>query len=179
MLVVEILEYQSDVSNGDAASFFFRDLAESNGCCDADCDLYSSRVFNICGAEGGLKENDCEGGNQDGENSVRRLFENIKQSFRNVSRGCCIIVVGSQKVMRGKDVTINDPSTRDAPKCIAIEMCILRLEQAETDLLITLSTPCDSISTKSVKSRSESSTVGDLFQEIVSGFTIHDWSLFG
>ncbi|KAL7520805.1 hypothetical protein ACHAWX_005508, partial [Stephanocyclus meneghinianus] len=163
VLVVEILEYQSDVSNGDAASFFFRDLAESNGCSDADCALYSSTVFSLC-------------------NSVQHLFENIKQSFMNVSRGCCIILVGSQKVVQGKDVTSTHPSTRDAPKCIGIEMCILRLEQAGTDLLITLSTPSDSISTRSSQdgnSRREQSTVGDAFLEIVSAFRIQDWSLFG
>lgn len=182
MLVVELLEYQSDVSNEDAASFFFRDLAESNGCSDADCALYSSTVFSLCGGEGGLKENHGEGENRDGENSVQHLFENIKQSFMNVSRGCCIILVGSQTVVQGKDVTSTHPSTRDAPKCIGIEMCILRLEQAATDLLITLSTPHDSKSTRSSQdgnSRRGQSTVGDAFLEIVSAFRIQDWSLFG
>eukprot|EP00804_Cyclotella_cryptica_P001418 CCRYP_003682-RA/>CCRYP_003682-RA protein AED:0.04 eAED:0.03 QI:0/-1/0/1/-1/1/1/0/217 len=184
VLVVEILQYQSDIANGDAASFFFRDLAESNECCDADCDLYSSTVLSLCGTEDGWKENDAQGEIQDGGNLIRQLSENMNLSFGNASRICCIIVVGSQKVVQGKDVVGTDPSTHthDAAKCIDVEMCILRLEQVETDLLITLSTPSDSTSIRSGdngKSVTEQATVGDVFREIVSSVRIQDWTLFG
>jgi hypothetical protein len=155
VMVVEILQYQDDVKNDDAARFFFGDLADSNGCGDGDSILESSRVF-----DDAVSSNDEE---KSEDHVVHNILNTIKQSS---AKNCCVIAVGSQRVIQGKAYT---GAGTAAEKRIRVEMCIMRLENVETDLLITLSAPSDE----------PSAGVSDHFRNILSGFLINDWTLFG
>ena len=164
--MVEILQHQSDVKNEAAAEFFFKDLAESNGCTDGDCSLESSKEFtDVKGATN--DEGNCD------EYIVQNILENIKQSPSDKCHNCCIIAMGRQNLVQGKTYTGTGAA---AEKTIYVEMCILRLEHVDTDLLITLSTPMESIN----KSNEHQSTfVTGVFKNVLSRFRIEDWLLFG
>lgn len=155
MMVVEILQYQDDVNNEDAAHFFFKDLADSNGCSDDDSVLDSLRIF-----DNATSSNDEE---KSEEHVVHNILNTIKQSS---AMNCCVIAIGSQRVIQGKAYTGTGAA---AEKNIRVEMCIMRLENVETDLLITLSTPSDEPSTG----------LSDHFRNILCEFYINDWDLFG
>lgn len=148
-MVIEILERQEDVKDADAPQFFFGDLSESNGCGDDDWRI--ERVFDGNGEANGE------------EHVARNILQSIKQTS---SKNSCVVVVGLQNVIQGKAYTGTGAS---AKKTILVEMCILRLESVETDLLLTLSTPVGSPTTD----------LSDHFQAILTSFSIKDWSLFG
>jgi hypothetical protein len=156
VMVVEILQYQDDVNNEDAAQFFFKDLADSNGCGDDDSMLESSRVF-----DNATSSNDEEKSEE--HDVVHNILNTIKQSS---ATNCCVIAIGSQRVIQGKAYTGTGAA---AENNIRVEMCIMRLESVETDLLITLSTPSDEPSTG----------LSNHFRNILCEFYINDWDLFG
>ena len=159
VLVVEILQHQADVKNEDAAMFFFGDLAESNGC-GAGWRLEYCRVFSELEAD-----NDEETSEKP---LVRDILRRIKQSS---SKNCCVVAIGYQNVVQGKAYTGTGSAVE---KRIKVEMCILRLEHVETDLLMTVSTPLDPVAT--IDAGDQTSVI---FRDIVTGFYIEDWSLFG
>ena len=171
VLAVEILDHQSDVDDNDAARFFFEDLAESNGCGVEEWTICSSAVFSFIDRESSDGTD-----NSDKPLFVRSLLENINECPG--SKNCCIIAVGSQNVVQGKEFTGTGVV---ASKRINIEMCILRMRHVETDLLITLSTPNDSsVVTNGVESGADNQVkVGEVFRQVMSTFGINDWSLFG
>jgi hypothetical protein len=159
VFIVEILQHQSDVKNEDAAHFFLGDLAESNGCSDDDWKVLYSKVFDK--GMVGINATSCE------EDIPTILLEKIKQSS-NGRTGSCIMAVGSQNVVQGR---VYSGTGADVGKSIIVEMCILRLEHVETDLLITLSTPNVSVA--------KSDELSTTFRGLLSNFCIVDWSLFG
>jgi len=118
LLVIEIMERQ-EVSDLDAAAFFFRDLAESNGCDAANLSFVAQEpVAN--GAVQGLPPDAivCTGS-------------------------------GRQRVAQGHDVDIAGNPRQQHVVTIQIELCLIRLPTQTTDLLITLSSPIqnDTVST--------------------------------
>lgn len=156
VFVVEILQHQADVKNEDAALFFFGDLADSNGC-GSEWRLDYSKVFSELEVD------------NDREYVVRSILKRIK---RTSTTTCCVVAIGFQSVVQGKSYT----GTRsDAEKSIKVEMCILRLNHVETDLLLSLSTPIDQDTTMT-DAGDQTSLV---FRDLVAEFCIKDWSLFG
>ena len=167
VLVVEILQHHN-VKNEDAAEFFFRDLAESNGCLDDnDWRLVSSRV--ISRENYGVSSNDEEKSEE--QIILRTLLENIQQTS-GANNNCCVIAIGSQNVVQGKAYTGTGAADE---KTICIEMCILRLEHVETDLLITLSTPTEALAPVCDKN----GILSAVMEDVLSGLRVKDWSLFG
>ena len=81
----------------------------------------------------------------------------------------------------------NDPND-DRHRCrwIMVELCLIRLPTFHTDILITLSTPTTTVSTEPQPQEPPSFRLdhhpagsSDVFQQVVSTFSIRDWTLFG
>ena len=157
VLIVEILEYQSNVENGKAAiDFFLNDLGDANGATERRSKtLWTLDLF---------------------EDSDRVVFvPNLQLSSPPLQwdkdRAHLNIGRGSQKVAK-KGSTNAD--------WVDIEICILRFKDVKTDLLITLSMP-------HVEKKLDGGMVRGLwteeysneFKQILEYFNIKDWSLFG
>ena len=141
VLVVEILEHQSDVKNEDAPTFFFADLADANGVSQDDITI---------------QPNDMIFSAKDEDATKQRYFQKFSLSTQQSDSHACI-AVGKQQV---------------AEKSLRIEMCVLRLTDVTTDLMITLSIPDN-----------KQISVGDdglssVFRELLATFCIRDWGLF-
>lgn len=141
VVVVEILEHQSDVKNEDASAFFFSDLADANGVSLDDMTIQSNNklVFSV----------------KDDDASKQKYFQDFSLSTQQSESHACI-AVGKQQV---------------ADKSLRIEMCVLRLTDVTTDLLITLSIPDNKQSTVV-------DGLSNVFRELLSTFSITDWNLF-
>jgi hypothetical protein len=118
LLVVEILDRQSNVTDEQAAAYFFQDLAESNGMKAPGTELQFtaqpelSASINLAGA--GLPD------------SAKACFG-----------------TGYQKVALGKEHDIaGNPRTQQV-QSIRVELCAIRLPSVGTELLITISSPGD------------------------------------
>lgn len=145
-IIVEILGRQDDVKDEDAASFFFKDLAEANGGELGDLDYSSVQCV------GAQKKNTAKNG------------INMPSMARTV---CVCSCIGDQSIAPLKNRTELEPGKADSVK---VELCVIRLEKEETDILISLSMPHPS---ETYTSHSK------LFLDILKGFQIVDWSLFG
>ncbi len=142
VLVVEILEYQIDVKNEDASMFFFNDLADANGVSQNDTTITQSNVFSV----------------KDDNTTKQKYFGKFSFSTSTQqSEAHACIAVGRQQV---------------AEKSLRIEMCVLRLTDVTTDLLITLSIPDN----KQISVGEDG--LSNMFREFLSTFCITDWGLF-
>ena len=161
VLVVEILARQDDVSDDTAAKFFFDDLAESNGAiADEERRLDFAQVACVGGGSG-----------SDDTNSLMPRLD------KSVTACTCI---GVQRVALGKDRKVGgDSEPRSDHWAVRIEMCVLRLEKEETDLLISMTRPIQDGSEKTMEDIMEASTHSKLFLEIIETFAIQNWELFG
>ena len=152
VLVIEILEYQTNVENNDACNFFLKDLGDANETPPEEQVIYSNQVINLLG-------NACE------INKERILPSLVLPPLTTLtSQLHACISSGTQKVKQ-KGLTTS--------QCIDIELCALRLKDIDTDLLITLSIPRR-------EGKDGSSDVGEeIFKQILASFNIQDYSLFG
>ena len=126
---------RQDVSDKDAAGFFFQDLAESNGSAE---NQFQNKAMNIPTAS-------------------------------NISIGAGI---GIQKIAMGRDNNIAGNPREQEIKWVQVELCVFRLPNVDTDLLLTISKP---IPTKD----GLLSTFSETFQRATSTLQIRDWGLFG
>lgn len=110
VLVVEILERQ-EVGDHSAASFFFADLAESNGISD----IAREAPFKSYTAS--------------------QATERIQNATKCLGVGYQKIAVG-----RDYDIAGN-PRQNQEVRWVLIELCVIRLPSVSTDLLVTLSKP--------------------------------------
>lgn len=142
-VVIEILEYQNDVADDGASLFFFNNLADDNGITSPENVRYNTNV----------------------------TAPPIKPvpSLTNVAQhiGC-----GEQKIAPGRDYDVNGNRRDVAKEWIRVELCVLRLKEKETDILVTLCTPCAYISDRR-------DSLSDVFLQILNSLNIRDWSLFG
>jgi len=153
VLVVEIIEYQRDVSNSDACSFFMKDLADANEVSLEEQHIDMSQVLNLL---------------EDEKERVHQLLPNFSlPEPLGASQLYACIAKGSQKVAQGKKST--------NAHYIDVELCVLRLENVETDLLITLSAP----RRETNRGGGVGAELSNVFKEILTSLNIQDWSLFG
>jgi Ran-interacting Mog1 protein len=150
LLVIEILERQNDIADADAAEYFFRDLAESNG---SPVLSFTARPSLTAGAGGATTDDDTDG------IAIRGLPVDAVLAFGS----------GRQRVALGRDRS--DAAGRRSAHhqevhVIQVLLCAIRLKERNTDLLITLSAPI-------------SNPCDDLFRRILESIRINDWSLFG
>ena len=158
VLVIEILEYQN-VANGDACAFFLKDLASANEASTEVQHIRSCQIVN-------LLEND--------KTKMMKLLPNLSlpASLEKSSQLHACIAKGSQKVAQGKYSTNNSNA-----RWIDVEICVLRLENVQTDLLITLSVPRRGIKCED-EGGGEGEQCSEVFREVLLGFNILDWSIF-
>ena len=141
-MVIEILEHQSDVKNEDAITFFFNDLADANGVSQDDMTIQSNKLMFS------LKDDD--------DATKQKYFQKLSLSTQQSESLACI-AVGKQQV---------------GDKSLRIEMCVLRLTDVTTDLLITLSIP----DTKGLVIGEDG--LSNVFRDLLYSFCIKDWTLF-
>ncbi|VEU37001.1 unnamed protein product [Pseudo-nitzschia multistriata] len=159
MLVVEILERQEQIGDQDAASFFFNELAERNDVLQTKNDI---RFFTL--AEPVL--------------ATALLGDASVVAGTNTVLTCA--GYGYQKVAMGRDYDNAGNSRRENQevKCIRVDLCVLRLQAQETDLLVTISRPVDDINLNEA-SLDSSSAESAILSQVISTFRIDNWGLFG
>jgi len=168
--VIEILEYQINVANADACSYFLNDLAETNEASSLHIIESSNSIVN-------LRPDD-----DDTHDSEMKMawFPNLSVPASKMGEQCCACIArGSQKVAQGGREGSSANNINDA-QWIDVEICVMRLPTVQTDLLITLSTPQRS---DAVRSDADAGAVGQkdsgtLLQQILKTVNIKDWSLF-
>ena len=139
VLVVEILERQQ-ISDADAAAYFFNDLAESNGSTE---NQFTPKSI------------------PPGTNPV------------NINNGVVLCGgIGVQTVAMGRDHDIAGNPRQQEVRLVQVELCVFRLANVGTDLLVTISKP--------INNASEMDSNGsEPFQKAISSLQIKDWGLFG
>jgi len=148
LLVIEILERQDQVADEMAAAYFFQDLAETNGCDTG------SRSF-----------------------SPAQTVRAAPSSNHAVVPGLpteAVVCLGSgyQRVALGRAVSVGGSPRQQEVRIIHVDLCVVRLPQQKTDLLITLSAPSE-------PNPQAEDAVSEPFRLILSTFQIRDWGLFG
>ena len=176
VLVVELLDRQSSVSNADAAAFFFRDLAEANGVVgppsptSPDC-----RFLPLPGALVGGS-----GSAQPQQPPPTATSSPLVSSGKAVP--CCGI--GIQKVAMGRDTDLAGNPRQQEIRWVLVELCVLRLVEVDTELLVTItkqvptSNPNEPIEAASTRI-GNNNTFSQDFLRIVSTLNIQEWGLFG
>ena len=145
VLVIEILEHQNNVKNEDAATFFFDDLADANGVSQEhhnDTSIQSSMMISM---------------GDDNDATRQKYFPSFNAHTQQLEGAVACMSIGKQQLV---------------DKCLRIEMCVLRLKNVTTDLLITLSTP------QNKPISIEKDGFSNVFHEVLSTFSIQDWTLF-
>jgi Ran-interacting Mog1 protein. len=151
-LIVEILSRESEVRDEDASLFFFRDLAEVNG---GLVQVEYEAVWAVGGEGDPSKEVTSNGGV-------------IMPKLTKQITACSCIGIQSIDPLDNR----NELESGKADK-VRVELCILRLETEETDLLISLSMPLFTSNGQNSMHHSK------LFLDILRGFQIVDWNIFG
>ena len=177
-VVVEILERQDDVHDDDASSFFFHDLADANKGDGEDNDDRISMDYNHVWTVGKsehnirseklLSESKC---NSDEEDDTTNALVMPNLTARVIACSC----IGYQSV---GPLTNRDKLEEGKAENVKIEMCVLRLEAVQTDLLISLSMPVFSAKKVDTSKSKDDLAHSTLFLSMLKSFEVVDWSLF-
>lgn len=177
MLAVEIFDRQELIRDEDAAKFFWQDLADDNGENESEITLdveeggngnvsKQSRVqFSELWMVG--KGDHIQDGN---ENIIIENDSRVKISMPKLNypvKACSCM--GIQRIGLHKSATEKD---RVKASRVIVELCVLRLEHVQTDLLITLTMPLFEGVKKNIRCHTR------MFQKIMNSFYVEDWSLF-
>eukprot|EP00557_Chaetoceros_sp_GSL56_P010493 CAMPEP_0176480968 /NCGR_PEP_ID=MMETSP0200_2-20121128/2563_1 /TAXON_ID=947934 /ORGANISM="Chaetoceros sp., Strain GSL56" /LENGTH=222 /DNA_ID=CAMNT_0017877129 /DNA_START=107 /DNA_END=775 /DNA_ORIENTATION=- len=161
-LIVEILTRENQVRDEDASLFFFQDLADANG---------------------GLVQVEYQAmwavGRGEGDPSKLRMNDVIIPQLSKSITACSCVGIHSIDPLDHR----NDLESGRAER-VRVELCILRLDTEETDILISLSIPfanrkTDHMSVTEQEFKNENHHHSELFLDILRGFEIVDWDLFG
>ena len=173
-LIIEILGRENEIKDENAAMFFFRDLAEANGPGCSDDDVIFDCVWN-------------ENSVSDSDNSVGTSQILMPKLLPSLQVKVCTCV-GYQSISPLKNNKELEEGKADR---VLIELCVVRLEAVDTDILITLSMPNrDHRETNSPLGQSPreedkkdslrtESGHSNLYKDIIDSFEILDWGLFG
>eukprot|EP00550_Attheya_septentrionalis_P003621 CAMPEP_0198301290 /NCGR_PEP_ID=MMETSP1449-20131203/51021_1 /TAXON_ID=420275 /ORGANISM="Attheya septentrionalis, Strain CCMP2084" /LENGTH=223 /DNA_ID=CAMNT_0044003329 /DNA_START=21 /DNA_END=692 /DNA_ORIENTATION=+ len=162
--VIDLLDRIDTLGDDDAAVFYFKDLAEAN---DA------------------INVPEMVGSDDDGDENHRLLLGHtfvtevgaseegdwIRQ-LGTVCNACCCN--GWQHTLPGARTSPNASNEEDRV-WVRVELCVIRLKNVETDVLVTLSTP----SPNGPDTGTEATVLSPLFLSIVSTLEVKDWGLFG
>lgn len=178
VLVVEILDRENGVADDAAAKFFFDDLADSNGAnvdgVDRRLDYTQTVAVGIAAATAARTTSTKDTGNDTGDDV------NLMPSLNRNAIACTCI--GVQRVSLGKERAIPGQPKSDSQNnrwAVRVELCALRLEEVETDLLITLTRPIQNGADKEIDEMIEIQQHSQLFLEIIGSFSVENWDLFG
>jgi hypothetical protein len=189
-IIIEILERQNDVSDDDAATFLFHDLAEFNSSSGNHNDndqkkgsIEYTRSWSVGFPMDDIGE-ECDSHHNLiqlktlslNDKSKEKSTINIPGLSTQVKASSCI---GNQVVPK----IISADST--VLKNVKVELCVVRMVDIQTDLLISMSMPCDiwdeifrpKIHDQQQQQRNQRGHSA-IFEEVVNSLRIHDWSLF-
>lgn len=162
LLVVELLDRQT-VSDADAAGFFFQDLAEANGIVESPSS--STMPTSSC------------------QFQVQPLVTNANLTVKpGVSEATPCSGIGIQKIAMGRETDVAGNRREQEIKLTRVELCVLRLNEVGTDILVTLSKPIQQSSLNEpieVVCAKTTKTFSDTFCRCIASFEIKDWGLFG
>lgn len=151
-LITEILAREEDVNDQNAASFFFSDLAEANG------DVGELDFQTVYTAGKGISD----------------VRSQSSVSMPNLSKQVNICTcTGIQSIDPLKNKKELEVGKADS---VRIELCVVRLQAEETDILLTLTMPLEK---KELKDDMQWNKHSDLFLSILRSLEVRDWSLFG
>mmetsp|Transcript_4546 Transcript_4546/g.10180 ORF Transcript_4546/g.10180 Transcript_4546/m.10180 type:complete len:246 (+) Transcript_4546:147-884(+) len=179
VLVVEILGRENGVTDDGAAKFFFDDLADSNGAnvdgVDRRLDFMQTVAVGTAAATAAARATSTKD-TGDGTGDDVNLMPSLN---RNAIACTCI---GVQRVSLGKERAIPGQPKSDSQNsrwAVRVELCALRLEEVETDLLISLTRPIQNGADKGMDETMEIQQHSQLFLEIIGSFSVENWDLFG
>jgi hypothetical protein len=183
-LIIEILGRENDIKDENAAMFFFRDLAEANGPGCSDDDIIFDCVWNNDNVSDSVNSVGMEETHIQQKRSPQILMPKLLPSLQVKVCTC----VGYQSISPLKNNKELEDGKADR---VLIELCVVRLEAADTDILITLSMPHRDHETdsaleqspreadKTQDTRRTESGHSNLYKDIIDSFEILDWGLFG
>jgi hypothetical protein len=156
VLVIEILDFQSSVSNDQAATFHFQDLAEANAVAFPSANAHFTPTTNDNIVNASLTPSSLGLPPPEATTTTTAVF-------------CC--GTGQQRV------TLDHMAV---PKWLQVDLCVIRLPHVQTDLLVTLSKPArsDESNPQQPEANHMLEQSAD-FREILSSLRILDWGLFG
>ena len=161
-LIFEILEHQTEVSNQEACSFFFNDLADANGTPEQ-----KSRVL--------TKEEVVRLGHDLTQKKDEGFWLRLCEHFKNVPNITVCLCTGKQLVV-GAGMRESDPRAKNRKQWVKVEMCIFRLKDIQTEIIISISIPTDK--EDEIMSSEPHLDYSSVFKNIISSFQVVDWSLF-
>lgn len=166
-VIVEILEREDDVSDEQASSFFFNDLADANKNDQTDERKFEySNVWTVGHTTDSSNISPNEEEKLDGSNLMPKISARVK--------ACTCIGIQGVGLMRNQKKIEEGKSSK-----VRIELCVLRLEAVQTDLLISLSTPLfASNDGDNQLLHAGKNGHSSLFKSILKSFEVVDWSLF-
>lgn len=178
--ILEILERQ-DVNDSDAIEFFFHDLVGDD---DDDCDYDGNKILYQQIGMVGRNERQMKKPPKCASNHEMIIIPNLS------SHAMACSCVGTKHAQR-QTQTAHDANTTEGQQSyqegviVYFEMCVIRLESIQTDILITLSRHetitkgTNKISThENETTRKTKEKHGRLFCDILSSLKVNDWSLF-
>lgn len=149
VFVVEILQRHDDVTDDQAASFFFHDLAQANGVATTQQDGEEGTQFTAAATAPPV-------------GSMNNTFLPKDAIVRGG--------VGRQLAAKGP----GDPRQRRLEKeWVRVDLCVIRLPHVTTDILITLTSPQTTPLAEFVMG------FDLVFLQMLESFCIVDWTLFG
>lgn len=114
VLVVEVLQRHDEVTDEQAATFFFRDLAEANGIPASSAE--DSTQFTVA-------------------NEMPSIGSNLPPDA-TVHGG-----IGRQLVAQGRDTDIAGNPRQLEARWVRVDLCVIRLPNVTSEILITLTSP--------------------------------------
>lgn len=143
-LIVELLEYQKQVSDQDAAAYYFKDLAEANDVADADMSFTPQSL-------------------------------STSPSFPRLSAFASGI--GMQQITPGRTVDVAGNPRNTAAVWTKVEIGVFRLQDVQTDMLVTLSVP--TLNGAGQQEAPGAFGFSETFHRAVTTLSIRNWELFG
>jgi hypothetical protein len=182
--IMDILSLEEEADKHNPLPFFFNDLAQHNSVaegksclCSNSLNFYKDISYST---DETFEARKLVKGHSNGSNSPQNQGGESREAVASIHTG-----VGFQCVS-------SSPSTNMAliplpfaaldiktPSWIRLEMCVIRLEDHETDILLTLSRPFKGNPADDDESKGEEPpTTSPLFESIWKSFVLVDWSLF-
>jgi Ran-interacting Mog1 protein len=176
MLVIEIVEYQSAVSNDDAMKYFWDNLCEDNNVDPHDC---NSSIFHEIP---NLPIPVPPSGQQQPQAVASSLWTTTCGAAETCNNGsitikCC---TGYQKIAIGRDVDVNgnDRSAQQEVNWVIVNQAVVRLPKYDSEILISLSQPIPSTVPPTILPDVDQ-MIHPVWLNAVTTLKIHDWTVFG
>jgi hypothetical protein len=180
LLVLEILDYQSDVEDAQAARYLFQDLAHANGAAEVLSFVNNTTTLSLSSP---LEEDIPE------YSMANRFPTDSSICFGTGLQRIAVVGQTQLDIVSSSGSTSSTPSSSNrqhetnvaGQSLLQVQLCVIRLPSVQSELLVTLSTPCDEDESSLMSSSLSASLLlsTDIFREVLSTLQVRDWSLFG